>query len=110
MIEWVEIAKAVAAGLGVGLPVIGVVTLFHNERTKRFDKIEGTVNRLDADFTGLTRQLGGVVNDVEKRFLPREEHENAINRLDASINRLDSSLGTLNSHLFDLARGGLRAP
>jgi hypothetical protein len=54
----------------------------------------------------LTRQLGGIVNDVERRFLTREEGTAAINRLDGNIVELNRTIGRFSDKLFNWrARG-----
>ena len=94
-----------------GLPIIGTLVLLHRLRNDRFDRIDAThkkleakVDKLDVDFDGLNKQLGSIVADVEKRFLTREEHTEAVNRLDGNIVELTRTIGQLNGHLFDLAR------
>lgn len=98
-----------------GLPVIATLGFFHTQRSRRFDtidsahaKLEKKVDTLDADVSGLAGQLGGIVNDIQKRFLTREEHTEAVNRLDGNIVELNRTIGSLNAHLFDLARDRAR--
>lgn len=113
--EWLEIAKATATGIAAALPIIGALVWFHRERSaivgERFDRLDeahdklaGKVDRLDNDMDGLVRQISGIVTDVEQRFLTREEHTAAVNRLDGTIVELNRNFGRLNDHLFDLAR------
>lgn len=113
--EWVEIAKAAVQGIIMAGSVIGAMAYFHRERGKaqaaRFDTLDAnhlelkkTVTKLDGDFDGLTGQLSSIVNDVERRFLTREEGTQAINRLDGNIVELNRSIGKLNDNLFELAR------
>lgn len=118
--EWIEIGKSLATGVGLSIPVIGALVVLHKSRGEaqnmRFDRLDeshgelrGKVETLNTDVDGLTRQLSGIVNDVEKRFLTREEGTAAINRLDSSVTELNrtitTTVGELNRQLFDLARG-----
>ena len=47
----------------------------------------------------------GIVNDVERRFLTREEGTAAINRLDGNIVELNRTILEFSGRLFELARG-----
>lgn len=100
--------KAAATGLGIAVPVIGVLWKFHEDRTRRsderFDGVDRKVTKLDVDFDGLFKQLAAMEHDVEARFLTKDEHHGAINRLDASIRDLNGTVGTLNGHLLNIAR------
>lgn len=109
--DLVDALKMMVAGLTAGLPVVGTLFYFQRERNDRFDRIDKShvelakqVNKLDTDFDGLTRQLGGVVKDVEQRFLTRDEHAAAVNRLDASIVELNRTLVAFSRQMFELAR------
>jgi hypothetical protein len=102
--DWVELAKALATGVGAAVPILGTLGFFHKQRGARLVSLEGKVDKIDTDFDGLTKQLGGIVNDVEKRFLTREEGTAAINRLDSTCVELNRSIRDLTSHLLDVAR------
>lgn len=111
--DWVEVLKAVGEGIGLAVPLATLQAMFHRGRSERFDridlaqtKLEAKVNKLDGDFDGLTRQLGDIVNDVQERFLTRDEGVAAINRLDNNIVELTRTIGQFNHRLFDLARDG----
>ena len=82
----------------------------HQDRARavneRFDRLDRQFSKVDTDMDGLTRQLGAVVTDVERRFLPRVEHAETITRLDDNIRQLNATIAQLNAHLFDLARNG----
>lgn len=102
--EWIEVSKAFATGIGVALPLIGTMAYFHKERSNRFTQIEQKTSKFDTDLSGLIKQLGAIINDVEQRFLPRREHDAAIQRLDGNIIELTRNIGRLNDHLIELAR------
>lgn len=111
MDPWIEIAKAFGTGLGIAVPLIGTLTFFHTKRGERFDHIDNAqknfteqVFQLHTDFDGLTRQLGGIVADVERRFVAKDEHTAALNRLESTMRDLGGAISKMNSHLFDLAR------
>lgn len=106
--EWLELGKALAAGVGIAVPLVGAMTYFHSDRkttsNRRFDVLDTTTKRLDNDLTTLVRQLGAQGAEIEKRFMPRPEHDAAIERLDRNIVELTRAFATLNNHLFELAR------
>ncbi len=121
-----DVGRAVGEGLGLAVPVVGTLFLFHKingrERSAHFDEQnrqhaaqEGRITQLDVDIDGLTKQINTVINDNERRFsamlndlatrfLSRDEGTGSINRLDANIVQLTNQLGKLNDHLFDLAK------
>lgn len=101
---WLADLQDIVKMMLAGLPVIATLGWFHRERGRRFDKLEKKVDTISLDFGGLNNQLVAIVQDVERRFLPRDEHTHAVTRLDGNIIELNRNLNALNGHLFDLAR------
>lgn len=111
--DWIELVKVVGEGVGVAVPLAGLQAALHRSRSERFDridvaqdKLEAKVAKLDSDFDGVTRQIGDIVNDVQSRFLTRDEGVAAIQRLDTTMIELNRSILRLSAQLLDLARDG----
>lgn len=118
--DWVGI---VTAGVLFSGTIVGYQTLLHQKRTEadhldrirhderaraidsRFDQVDQHIEKFDGDMDGLTRQIATIVSDFERRFLPRSEHAEAIQRLDRNVVQLTEAIGGLSKQLFDLARG-----
>ncbi|MGE5149906.1 MAG: hypothetical protein ACM3II_07275 [Rhodospirillaceae bacterium] len=107
----IEVSKVAIGSIPAVGALGGVLVTLHRQRNERFDRqdakheeFRAQLDKLDGDFDGLVRQLASTINDVERRFLPRDEHVEAVGRLDATIVELNRNIGTLNTHLFELAR------
>jgi len=92
-----ELLRALVAGVGVAVPIGGLMIAFRKERLTRFDitdaahlRMEKTISQLDLDMTGFSQQLGAMAAENERRFVPRPEYERTLERIDR--------------HLFDLAQ------
>lgn len=109
---WDQLVDVGKFFVGGAVPVIGIVWFLHQDRVRatgqRFEALHEKVDHLDKDIDGLTKQLAGTIKDVEQRFLTRQEHLSAIDRLDHSVRSLNDSIDTLSGRLFDLARDGAR--
>lgn len=99
MIEWLDVAKATAEGFGLSAPVVATLWLFHKKRNERYDRIDeahttlkNQVRVLNIDFDGLRGQLAASDLQNEKRFVSRQDHTEAVNRLDESIRELNRTL------------------
>lgn len=109
MTEWIDVAKAAAEGIGLSVPIVSTLWLFHNKRSERFDRLDGAVkdlkdgfSTLNTDFDGVRAQIAASALDYEKRFVSRGDHADAISRLDESIRELTRTL-------LDQARGSRAA-
>jgi len=111
--EWLDLARMLFMGVGVSIPIGGLMIAFRRERVSRFDLIAARFDRgdvahaalaakiekLGADFDGLTAQIRASDRNNERRFVIREEYA-------AGIERVESQLAILNGHLFELAKVG----
>ena len=93
------VASNFAQGLGLAAPVIGVLIALHRLRGDRLTKIEEKLEVFDVDIDGLTTQLQKSELAAERRFVTREDHTEAINRLDRGLESLAGVLGRIDAHL-----------
>jgi hypothetical protein len=99
MTEWIDVAKAAVEGVGLSLPIIGTLAYFHTKRGERFDRIDeahrelkGKVSTLNTDFDGLRAQIAASDLENERRFVSRDDHTEAVKRLDESVRELTRTL------------------
>lgn len=101
---WNDIAEFGARAASVVIPIIGMQLALHKVRSARLDKLEAKVDKLDTDFDGMVRQVAATVIEIERRFVTKPDHIEAMRLLGVSIATLTTTIGGLDGRIFDIMK------
>lgn len=98
---WAQTGVTVISTVGA---LAGILYPLHAARARAQAQIMAKINKLDLDVDGLTKQIGEVSLDAERRFVTKTDHGDAIRSLTDSVQNLNGNIIRLNEQMFQAVR------